>query len=134
MIKKLDHITINAKDIDKTRRFYIGVLEFSERRPVIDCVDHRYYFFDIPGGGTVEVGIYDFDNAEACDSVTAKGKLRHIAFEVDDIMGLKKRIEQAGYTFCTDVAYRGDELGFTSGQLLDPNGIELEFLQYGNAE
>lgn len=134
MIKKLDHITINAKDIDATRHFYLNILGFVERRSMIECGDHRYYFFDIPCGGILEVGIYDFDDSDACDSETARGKLRHIAFEVEDIFDLKKRLEQAGYAFSASVEYRGDELGFTSGQIFDPNGIELEFLQYGNDE
>ena len=133
MIKKLDHITINAKDIEATRRFYVELLRFSERK-MFDAGNHRYYFFDFPGGITLEVGVYDFNDSEAQDSSTAKGKLRHIAFEVDDIMGLQKRLEDAGYSFSTTVEYRGDQLGFISGQIFDPNGIELEFLQYGNAK
>ncbi len=133
MIKKLDHITINTNDIETTRHFYKEILGFLEQ-PVTDCGNHRYFFFKIDDYTVLEVGEYDFDDSIANSSSTASGKIRHIAFEVDDIFALKERLESAGFFFSTDIAYRGDELGFTSGQLLDPNGIELEFLEYGNAE
>lgn len=129
MIRKLDHVTINTKDIATTRFFYTELLGMKENKTV-DCRDHRYYMFSIDDSVILEVGQYDFDSSDAHSSSTAAGKIRHIAFEVDDIAALQERLAAAGYHFATDVAYRGDELGFISGQILDPNGIELEFLQY----
>lgn len=129
MIKKLDHVTINVKDIAATRRFYTELLGMSEKK-IVDCHDHRYYLFSIDDSTILEVGQYDFDTSAAHSTSTASGKIRHIALEVDDIAALEAKLAAAGFYFETDVAYRGDELGFISGQILDPNGIELEFLQY----
>ena len=133
MIKRMDHVTLNVKDIEATRRFYVDILGFRERQ-MVDCGDHCYHFFESPGGITLEVGIDNFDDSIAVDTPTSTGKLRHIAFEVDDIMAMKTRLEEAGYMFSSTVEYRGGELGFISGQLHDPSGIELEFLQYANAQ
>ena len=129
MIKRVDHITINVTDIEKTRHFYCDLLGFQEHRPMVDCGDHRYYYFELPGGTALEAATYDQADS-TLDNSTATGKWRHVAFEVDDIMGLQQRLEDAGYAFITDVAYRGDEFGFISGQVSDPDGIEVEFLQY----
>ena len=131
MIKKVDHITINAKDIHQTIHFYRDVLGF-QSKSMRDFNDHRYYFFNIPGDLTLEVGEYDFEKQSSEESVTAKGRIRHIAFEVDDILKLQKVLIEAGYSFFMPIEFR-ESLGFTSGLVHDPNGIELEFLQYGDA-
>lgn len=130
MIKRVDHITINTRDLEKTIRFYRDILGFPQK-PTKDFSDHRYYFFEIPGGTTLEVGEYDFDESDSQDSITARGRIRHLAFEVDDIHDLQKKLENAGYRFFSPIEFRA-ALGFASGLLHDPNGIELEFLQYGN--
>ena len=132
MIKKVDHITINVKNLEKTVFFYKEILGF-QPKPMKDFGDHRYYFFEIPGDTTLEIGEYDFDEQVSQDSITAGGRMRHLAFEVDDILVLEKKLEQFGYTFFSPIEYR-KMLGFTSGLVHDPNGIELEFLQYGNPE
>lgn len=130
MIKKVDHVTINSLDIEKTLFFYKNILGFHPK-PMKDFKDHRYYFFEIPGGVTLEIGEYDFDESNSEDSITAKGRMRHLAFEVEDILELEKKLNEVGYFFFTPIEYR-DSLGFASGLVHDPNGIELEFLQYGN--
>lgn len=131
MIKRVDHITINAKDLEKTMVFYKDILGF-QQQPSKEFYDHRYYFFDIPGGTTLEIGEYDFEKQSSEESITAKGRIRHIAFEVDDILKLQKILSEAGYLFFMPIEYR-ESLGFSSGLVYDPNGIELEFLQYGDA-
>jgi lactoylglutathione lyase len=130
MIKKVDHITINAKDIEQSLFFYKDILGF-QPKPTKDFKDHRYYFFEIPGGVTLDIGEYDFDESYSEDSITAKGRMRHLAFEVEDILEFEKRINESGYSFFAPIEYR-ETLGFSSGLVHGPNGIELEFLQYGN--
>ena len=132
MITKVDHITINVKGLEKTMFFYEKILGF-QLKPMNDFGDHRYYFFEIPGGTTLEVGEYDFDDQISRDSITAGGRIRHLAFEVDDIFALEKKLAQFGYLFFSPIEYR-ETLGFTSGLVHDPNGIELEFLQYGKPD
>lgn len=130
MIRGIDHVTINTRDIHATRRFYTQALGLREL-PKVECGNHRYYFWVLPGGGKLEIGEYDFDATVATDSSTAGGRLRHLAFEVEDIFALKAHLESLGYNFATAVEYR-EGLGFISGQMLDPSGVELEFLQYSD--
>lgn len=130
MIRKLDHVTINIKDFEKAMQFYGGLLGL-EKLPSAEMADHTLFFFRLPDGVKIELVQYHFKTREEAVEYSRKGTARHFAFQVDDLDGLQKKLEDAGYRFHAPAAYV-EKLGFRSGLVRDPNGFELEFLQYGN--
>lgn len=128
MIRKLDHVTINIKDFEKTMNFY-GDLLGLEKLPSVEMEDHTLFFFKLPDGVKIELVQYHFETKEETVEYSRKGAARHFAFRVDDLDGLQKKLENAGYHFHVPAAYV-KQLGFRSGLVRDPNGFELEFVQY----
>ena len=129
MIKKIDHVTINIKYIDATLH-YDGEILGLQALPSVDMGDHILRYFALPGGGKIELTQYYYDVPQLDVDASNKGCARHLAFEVEDIRALEKKLTDAGFVFHSPVSYI-EKLGFTGGLTKDPNGFELEFLQYG---
>jgi len=127
MIKAVDHITINIKDLEKTLFFYKEILDL-ESLPMIKMKDQEIYYFKLPGTTKLELINYFYDTGKRDSDDKAKGCCRHFAFEVDDIMALEIKLLNAGYKFHQQIEYI-NELGFTCGLVYDPNGFELEIIQ-----
>lgn len=127
-IKGIDHVTINLKDVARSLWFYGELLGF-ERLPDVDMGDHLLRYFALPGGGRLELTEYRYETADCGNTATDKGRARHLAFEVEDVYALEKKLTDAGYLFHAPVSHV-EKLGFSGGLTRDPNGFELEFLQY----
>jgi len=127
MIKALDHITINVKDLDKTLAFYGQLLELPALPPV-ETDTQKVYYFGLPGGTKLELIHYYRDTGIDDGNEIATGKCRHFAFEVDDIKEIERRLADAGYSFHLPISYNAD-FSCTCGLVLDPNGFELEFVE-----
>lgn len=127
MIQKIDHITINVKDMERTLEFY-GTLLALKRLPSVDMGDHVLSYFELPDGGRIELTQYRFPTPDGSGDPTCKGNARHAAFRVDHIDELVKKLEASGYRFHCPVSYV-KELGCRCGLVKDPNGFELEFVQ-----
>ena len=130
-IKRLDHITIIVKDLEKTMSFYADVMGFT-REQTVDCGDHILRYFRVPGGQRIELNQYLYEVADHKGKLNDKGSYRHCAFEVTDISGWEKRITQAGYPFHIPV-HADEKNGVYSGLFLDPNGVEIELIEYKEA-
>lgn len=127
-IRGIDHVTINVKDMENTLRFY-GDLLGLKPLPTVDMGDHVLTYFALPSGGKLELVVYSYATRDVPFEATDKGNARHLAFEVDDVRAVEKILTDAGYPFHVPVGYV-EKLGFTGGLTRDPNGFELEFLQY----
>lgn len=127
-IKGVDHITINLKDIEKSLFFY-GTLLGLQALPSVDMGDHMLRYFALPDGGKLELTEYYYETRTVDAEATDKGTARHLAFVTDDVYGLEKKLTDAGYPFHVPVSHVA-QLGFSGGLTKDPNGFELEFLQY----
>lgn len=128
MIKKIDHMTINVTDMEATLRFY-GELLGLERLQTVDMGDHELTFFALPGGAKLELVTYTYPTADHGQVATDRGRVRHLAFEVEDAYVVEKKLTEAGYPFHVPVSFV-ERLGCHGGLTRDPNGIELEFLHY----
>ena len=129
---KFDHVTINTRDVEKTIWFY-GELLGLKQLPSVDMGDHLLRYFALPNGGKLELTEYRFDTRDTPIVSTDKGMARHVAFEVDDAYEVERVLTKAGYPFHVQVHYI-EKLGFAGGLTRDPNGFELEFLQYMKAD
>lgn len=124
----IDHVTINLRDWERTRKFYGELLGFSPL-PDVDMGDHLLHYFALPGGGRLELTEYRYPTEDHGSVATDLGRARHLAFAVEDVYGLEKLLTDAGYPFHVPVSHV-EPLHFSGGLTRDPNGFELEFLEY----
>lgn len=124
----IDHVTINLKNWESTRQFYQELLGFTPL-PSVDMGDHLLRYFAIPGGGRLELTEYRFPTQDSGHCATDQGRARHLAFVVEGVYQLEKKLTEAGYPFHVPVSHV-EQLGFSGGLTRDPNGFELEFLEY----
>lgn len=126
--ERMDHITINVVDLKQTLWFY-GDLLGLKRLPDIDFEEETLYFFELPGFMKLELIMFKHDTRICNLSALEKGIFRHLAFSCKDVYAVEKELTESGYPFHVPVSYN-EKLGFYGGLTKDPNGVELEFLQY----
>ena len=121
-IHRLNHAVLYVRDVERTRAFYEGVLDFR----VVMSVPGRAAFFRAPGStndhdlGTFQVG------ADAAPSLAGRGSvgLYHLAWEVDTLAELARlagRLREAGA-----LVGASDHSTTKSLYAEDPDGIEFE--------
>jgi len=153
MLRQLDHVNIVVRDIRVMQSFYTRALGLICTRdvhihgPWIDAVvglsgvKAHVLYLDAPEGGCrLELIAYDAPAAPPVQDNPAQPHLpglRHLAFRVDDIQAMARRVQEAGGTMLgqiqsvpdTQVTYEGG----ARKQLvyfLDPEGNLLELCRY----
>ena len=126
-IKGVDHVSINVRDMDASMAFYGGILGMRRLQTVPMDDGFAITYFEIPGGGRLELFDYGGKNHDAPRKESDAG-LRHLAFATDDVAGAEKALREKGVQIVlptTDIA----PLGARVLLFLDPNGVTLEFCQ-----
>ncbi len=125
-VKGIDHIAINTKDMAASIRFYGEVLGLRQRATA-RMEGFSIVYFEVPGGGRLELFDYGGRNPEATRQESEVG-LRHLAFSVEDVDAAERMLEDKAVTVtlhATDLP----SLGVRVILFLDPNGVTLEFSQ-----
>jgi len=119
MIKGIHHVSLLTSDVDRSIRFYTGILDLtvSSQRPDLGF-DGAW--FDI-GGQQIHLIHSDPDAANKKIDVRC-GRDRHIAFRVDDIDRLIEKLNSAG------IAFERSRSGRPALFCRDPDGNALEFI------
>ncbi|WRZ88727.1 VOC family protein [Streptomyces sp. NBC_01007] len=126
------HVALLSSDVERTVRFYQGVLGF----PLTEMIENRdyqgstHFFFDLGNGNLL--AFFDFPGLDLGPYAEVLGGLHHLAISVDPVIwrGLRERLDAA------EVAYV-EESG-TSLYFRDPDGARVELLadplgeMYGN--
>jgi len=118
----IHHTALVSSDVERTIRFYQGVLEF----PLTEIFENRdyagsnHFFFDVGNGNLL--AFFDFPGLDVGPYAEVLGGLHHIAISVtrDKWEHLRGKLAAAG------VAYQ-EESG-TSIYLRDPDGARLELI------
>jgi len=116
------HIALLSSDVERTIRFYQGVLEL----PLTDIFENRdyrgsnHFFFDIGNGNLL--AFFDFPGLHLGAYAEVLGGLHHVAISVDPEtwQRLRGRLDEAG------VAY--EHISDSSLYFRDPDGARLELL------
>ena len=116
------HTALISGDIERTIRFYQGVLEF----PLTDLLENRdyagstHFFFDIGNGNTI--AFFDFPGLDLGPSREVIGGLHHVAISVDPErwQHLVANLDAAGVHY--------DIHSEVSAYFLDPDGARLEII------
>ena len=125
---KADHITINVTDMKKSEDFYGKVLGLKQL-DTVDMGDHELHYFQIPEGPRVELISYSDDFGEMHPNSKTAGIFRHLAFSVEDLDGLYAKAKDFGVKVLQEPALV-EKLNFRNIIIQDPNGVELEFIEY----
>lgn len=126
MLKRLHHAAIICSDYARSRHFYTEVLGL---RVVAENfrAQRQSHKLDLalPDGGQLE--LFSFPDAPPRPSYPEARGLRHLAFEVDDVLACKLRLESLGVAV---EAVRLDE--YTGRRFVffaDPDGLPLELYE-----
>jgi glyoxylase I family protein len=83
MINKIDHISINVFDIERSLDFYTRILGLKQLQTV-NCGDFDITYVGLPNGSRLELFDYHAKNQTNPREESEVG-LRHLAFEVEDV-------------------------------------------------
>ena len=125
-ISKIDHISINVTDINKSLDFYGRVLGLKQQQTV-DCGDFDITYFALPDGSRLELFDYHGKNRNNPHEESEVG-LRHIAFQVEDVAAHEKLLKAEGVSITLSTCDLPN-LGARVLLFLDPNGVTLEFCE-----
>jgi catechol 2,3-dioxygenase-like lactoylglutathione lyase family enzyme len=118
----IHHTALLSSDVERTIRFYQGILEF----PLTEIIENRdyqgsnHFFFDVGNGNLL--AFFDFPGLDLGPYAEVLGGLHHIAISVtrEKWAYLRDRLAAAGVPF-------KEESG-TSVYFRDPDGARLELL------
>jgi catechol 2,3-dioxygenase-like lactoylglutathione lyase family enzyme len=116
------HTALISSDVERTIRFYQGVLEF----PLTDLLENRdypgstHFFFDIGNGNTL--AFFDFPGLDLGPAQEVVGGLHHVAVSVEPERWrhLVGKLDEAGVSY--------DIHSEVSAYFLDPDGARIEII------
>src|SRR5689334_10479755 len=116
------HVALLSADVERTVRFYQGILEF----PLTEVVENRdyrgstHFFFDVGNGNLL--AFFDFPGLDVGPYQEVLGGLHHIAISVTKQSWdhLREKLDAAGVEYQTESG--------TSLYLRDPDGARVELI------
>lgn len=129
--KRIHHITLICRDMDRTVGFYTEVLGLKLVKQTVNYDDpgtRHFYFGDEEGRPGTVVSFFEYPDAEG--GGTGAGSVHHMALEVADAeeqAEWKIRLEQAGVR----VSGPYDRTYFRSIYFRDPDGTLIELATRG---
>jgi len=125
-ISKIDHVSINVSDINKTLDFYGRIIGLKQLETV-DCGEFDITYFSLPDGSRLELFDYHGKNQNHPRDESDVG-LRHLAFQVEDVVAHEKLLKAEGVEITLSTCDLPN-LGVRVLLFLDPNGVTLEFCE-----
>ena len=118
----MHHMALLSSDVERTIRFYQGVLEF----PLTEIFENRdyqgsnHFFFDL--GNDNLLAFFDFPGLDLGPYAEVLGGLHHIAISVDRATWerLRGKLDAAGVEYLTESG--------SSLYLRDPDGARVELI------
>lgn len=120
-VKRLSHISLNSRDLAATERFYVDIMGFEIAHEFRNAAGERYGLFLYAGGGS-------FIECFQSEDVEAKGALRHLCFEVNDIEDFAAHLKTLGVAEVAPRRGRTDRV--LQFFFVGPDGIEVEIQQH----
>jgi catechol 2,3-dioxygenase-like lactoylglutathione lyase family enzyme len=125
-IHRIDHVSINLTDVEKSLDFYGRILGLQQLQTV-DCGEFDIIYFALPDGARLELFDYHGRN-QSLPRAESEAGLRHIAFQVEDVAAHEKLLRDQGVQITLPTCDLPN-LGARVLLFLDPNGVTLEFCE-----
>jgi len=119
MIKGIHHVSILISDVNRSIRFYTGILDLtvSDQRPELGF-DGAWFTI-----GDQQIHLIQTEAVSRMEQADVRcGRDRHIAFRVDDINRLIEKLDDAG------IQFERSRSGRPALFCRDPDGNALEFI------
>ena len=136
-LKTFEHVLILADDVDKTKDFYVDILGLNiGYRPNFQFKGYWLYLDENPKAACIHLAMrkqdtgQDYYIGKKDDVKSGSGAIDHVAFNADDIEGMKAKLEKIS------IEYTHRKVpGFPLEQLfiMDPDGVKVE-LNYATSE
>lgn len=126
MFNRIHHIAIICSDYEVSKDFYIHKLGFKMLAEVYR-EERQSYKLDLAVNGSYQIELFSFPNPTPRLSRPEAAGLRHLAFEVDDVLLVSKQLNEKGIV---TERIRIDE--FTDKKFTfftDPDGLPLEIYE-----
>src|SRR5512140_2649802 len=121
-IRKIDHVSINLVDAEKSFDFYGRILGF-QKQQTVDCGEFDITYFGLPNGTRLELFDYHGKNRKSPRDESEAG-WRHVAFQVEDVSAHEKQLRTEGVEITLPTCDLPN-LGVRVLLFLDPNGVTL---------
>jgi methylmalonyl-CoA/ethylmalonyl-CoA epimerase len=131
---RLHHIGLVVRAIEEVRAFYVDVLQYSERTPVIhDPVQTAYVqFFSIPGSDHyLELVAPDSDTSKLRAASRKGMPLNHLCYSCENIAHMVSFLKESG---CMVVQMPVPAVAFDGrliAWLMTPDGLLVEIVERG---
>ncbi len=125
-ISRIDHVSINLVDAEKSFDFYGRILGF-QKQQTVDCGEFDITYFALPDGSRLELFDYHGKNPLVSRAESDAG-LRHLAFQVQDVAEHERLLRLEGVQITLPTCELPN-LGVRVLLFLDPNGVTLEFCE-----
>ena len=125
-VSGINHVSINTRDLRASADFYGRILGWRQAETV-PFDGFSLVYFEIPGGGRLELFDYGGRNPQATRDECEVG-LRHVAFTVDDVDAAEANLR----AHAVAITLPSTDLPSLHARVmlfLDPNGVTLEFCQ-----
>ena len=126
-ILAINHITINVKDLEKTKAFFASVLKLPEAG-FVDMGDHTLTYYQLTPDTRLELINYLTPQQEASVTETDLCIYRHFCLETDDIESVAADCRAAGVPIRKEPGWV-EKLACSTMLITDPNGVEIEIIQ-----
>jgi len=125
-LNRVHHIAIICTDYERSKQFYTEVLGLKIVREVFRA-ERNSYKLDLEVNGLYQIELFSFPNPPARPSHPEAAGLRHLAFEVENIVTTIAEVQKHGI----DVeSVRVDEhTGKRFTFFADPDGLPIEFYE-----
>ena len=123
----LDHITVNVKDLDRSKAFYGDVLGLKEAGSV-QMGDHTLTYYELPQGVRLELIDYEAKEEPKDIKETDTGTYRHVCLVAAQLDEVYSTCRNKGVSIRKAPSYV-DQLGCRTMLITDPNGVEIEIIQ-----
>jgi catechol 2,3-dioxygenase-like lactoylglutathione lyase family enzyme len=130
-VRRIDHVTLVVKDLERSRRFYVDLLGMEEvDRPAFRFAGTWFQ----AGSSQIHLILEHEESGPAKVFFPEKclvSRTRHVAFEVDDALAARDRLTECGIEVADGPKQRPD--GPTQLYLFDPDGNLVELFSFSRS-
>ena len=126
-ILAINHITINVKDLEKTKAFFADVFKLPEAG-FVDMGDHTLTYYQLTPDTRLELINYLTEQKTADITETDLCTYRHFCLETDNLEGFAADCRAAGVPIRKEPGWV-ENLQCSTMLITDPNGVEIEIIQ-----
>ncbi len=125
IVKNLNHINIQTRDMGQTIRFYEDLLSLEARTAPRRKPEERQWLYDSRGMAVIHLNLFGTDNTFEREVVVGgnTGAIHHVAFECDGYDEMFRRLTDRALRFETAEL---PEIELRQIFVVDPNNVLLE--------